>query len=101
MKLLIVTTVAEYQKEVLQLFKKSGIDAFSASEIDGYKNSNSLIAMQSWFPAEHSGNESLMLFSFTDMEKIEKFFILATEFNENIETNNKIRAVVVPIEKNL
>lgn len=101
MKLLIVTAVSEYQKEVLQLFKKASIEAFSASEIDGYKNSNSLIAMQSWFPAEKSGNESLMLFTFTEEDKINSFFELATQFNENIETNNKVRAVVVPIERSL
>lgn len=96
-----VTAVSEYQKDVLNLFKKSNIEAFSSSEIDGYKNTNSLIATQSWFPGEKGGNESSMFFSFTDEEKITDFFRLVKEFNEKLETNNPVRAIVIPIEKSI
>lgn len=99
MKLLILTTVAAFEKDVLKLFKDSKIDAFSTSEIDGYKNNPNFIAMQSWFPATHNGNESLMFFTFTTDDKIKIFFKLAQKFNENITTSNRLRAVVVPIEK--
>ncbi|PRX43069.1 hypothetical protein [Salegentibacter salegens] len=98
MKLLIVTSVAEFQKEILNIFKKANIEAFSRTEIDGYKNTNSVIATVSWFPGEKGGNESLMFFSFTENEKIELLFDLVSEFNENLETNNPIRVAVVNIE---
>ena len=101
MKLLIVTSVAAFQKDVLKLFKKANIEAFSSSEIDGYKNANSLIATQSWFPGEKGGNESSMFFSFTDEDKITVFFSFVREFNNKMETNNPIRAVVVPIESSI
>ena len=39
-----------------------------------------------------------MFFSFTENEKIELLFKLVSEFNENLETNNPIRAAVVNIE---
>ena len=52
MKLLIVTSVSEFQKEILKIFKMAGIEAFSRTEIDGYKNANSVIATVSWFPGE-------------------------------------------------
>lgn len=98
MKLLIVTSVAEFQKEILNIFKKAKIEAFSRTEIDGYKSSNSVIATLSWFPGEKGGNESLMFFSFTEKEKIDLLFELVLEFNKNLETNNPIRVVVVNIE---
>ncbi len=101
MKLLLVTTVSEFQKDVLKLFKKANIEAFSSSEIDGYKNTNSLIATQSWFPGEKGGNESSMFFSFTDEDKITDFFNYVREFNNKLETNNPVRAVVVPIENSI
>lgn len=101
MKLLLVTTVSEFQKDVLKLFKKANIEAFSSSEIDGYKNTNSLIATQSWFPGEKGGNESSMFFSFTDEDKITDFFSYVREFNNKLETNNPVRAVVVPIENSI
>ncbi|NJW52429.1 hypothetical protein [Salinimicrobium oceani] len=101
MKLLIVTSVVAFQKDVLKLFKKANIEAFSSSEIDGYMNGNNLVATQSWFPGEKGGNESSMFFSFTDEDKISSFFSTVREFNNKLETNNPIRAVVVPIEQSI
>lgn len=60
MKLVLVTAVEEYQKDVLNIFKKANIENFSSSDIDGYKNVSSLLMASSWFSSEKSGNESTM-----------------------------------------
>ncbi|NLP58997.1 hypothetical protein [Lutibacter sp. B1] len=99
MKLLIVTSVDQFQSDVLKLFKKAQIENFSGSEIDGYKNIASLMMTRSWFPSEKTGAESSLFFSFTDEEKIQKLFDLIEVLNESLETNNPIKAVVVPIKK--
>jgi hypothetical protein len=99
MKLVIVTAVEEFQKDVLKLFKKANIENFSSSEIDGYKNGASVLMASSWFPTEKSGNESRLFFSFAQNEHIDTLFELIKEFNTNLETNNPIKAIVVPIEK--
>jgi hypothetical protein len=99
MKLVIVTAVEEFQKDVLKLFKKAKIESFSSSDIDGYKNAASLLMTNSWFPSVKGGNESSLFFSFTEDEKIDSLFSLIKEFNNNLETNNPIKAIVVPIEK--
>ena len=101
MKLLIVTAVDHYEKEVLQLFKKSNIENFSGSDIEGYKNASAIVLNSSWFPSEKSGANSSMFFSFTEDENIDLFFSLVEQFNENLETNNPIHAVVVPIERSI
>ena len=102
MKLLIVTVVDQFEKEVLQLFKRSNIESFSSSDIEGYKNGASSFMMNaSWFPSQKSGADSSMFFSFTEDEKIDLFFDLVEKFNENVETNNPIHAVVVPIERSI
>lgn len=99
MKLVIVTAVEAFQKDILKLFKKANIHNFSSSEIDGYKNGASLLMTTSWFPSVKGGNESSLFFSFTEEENIDALFDLIKEFNKNLETNNSIKAVVVPIEK--
>ena len=99
MKLVIVTAVDEFQKEVLKLFKKANIENFSSSGIDGYKNGSSVLMASSWFSGQKAGNESSMFFSFTEDDHINALFNLIKEFNTNLETNNPIKAVVVPIEK--
>ncbi len=99
MKLVIVTAVEEFQKEVSKLFKKANIENFSSSDIDGFKNGPSVLMASNWFSGEKAGNESRLFFSFTEDEHIDTLFELITEFNINLETNNPIKAVVVPIEK--
>ncbi|GGW61807.1 hypothetical protein ITJ86_11440 [Winogradskyella sp. F6397] len=99
MKLVIVTAVEEFQNDVLKLFKKANIENFSSSEIDGYKNGSSVLMTSSWFAGQKSGNESSLFFSFTEEENIDTLFDVITEFNSNLETNNPIKVVVVPIER--
>jgi hypothetical protein len=101
MKLVIVTAVEVFHNDVIKLFKKAGIESFSESEIDGYKNSNALMMSSNWFGSEKGINESLMFFSFTDESHIDALFNLIKEFNYKLETNNPLRAIVVPIEKSI
>lgn len=101
MKLVIVTAVEEFQNDVLKLFKEANIESFSSYDIDGHKNIPSVLKTSSWFPSESGGNESHLFFSFTDENLIENLFKLIELFNENLETNNPIKAVVLPIEKHI
>lgn len=96
-----VTAVEAFQNDILKLFKKAHIENFSTSDIDGYKNGSSVLMASNWFSGEKAGNESNMFFSFTEKENIEVLFGLIKEFNKNLETNNPIKAIVVPIEKHL
>ena len=99
MKLVIVTAVEEFQKDVLKLFKNANIENFSSSDLDGYKNGGSLLLASNWFSSGMGINESSMFFSFTEDENIDALFNLINEFNSNLETNNPIKAIVVPIER--
>ena len=101
MKLVIVTAVEQFQNDVLKLFKKANIKNFSSSNIDGHKNGSSILMASNWFSSGKGGNESSMFFSFTDDKNIDGLFNLIKEFNSNLETNNPLKAVVVPIEKSI
>ena len=101
MKLVIVTAVQEFHNDILKLFKKANIENFSESDIDGYKSSNGFVITPNWFGSKKGGNESNMFFSFTEEVQIDALFELIKEFNTHLETNNPIRAVVLPIEKSI
>ena len=101
MKLLIVTVVEQFEEAILQLFKKANIESFSGSDIDGYKQQASLLMTSNWFPGVKGGVESSLFFSFIEDEKIDALFPLIKEFNENLVTNNPIKAIVVPIERSI
>lgn len=99
MKLVMVTAVEAFHKDVIKLFKQAGIESFSESDIDGYKNGSSLLMASNWFSGTKGGNESNMFFSFTEDVRIDSLFNLIKEFNTNLETNNPVKAIVVPIER--
>lgn len=101
MKLLIVTVVEEFEKDIIRLFKKANIESFSGSDIEGYKNHMALVRTASWFSSEKSGVQSSLFFSFTEDKNIDILFSLIKEFNQNLKTHNPIKAAVVPIEKSI
>ncbi|MFY0714556.1 hypothetical protein J1D01_12835 [Seonamhaeicola sp. NFXS20] len=99
MKLVIVTVVDAYKKDVINLFKQAEIKNFSNSDIEGFKTAVSGKIASNWFASNSSGADSEMFFSFAKEEKIDELFKLIETFNEGLNTNNPLRAVVVPIER--
>jgi hypothetical protein len=99
MKFLIVTAVADFREDIIQMFKEAQIDRFSGSEIEGYRNAGSFVLNPSWFMGHGQATESEMYFSFTDDDKIEVLFERLKEYNGRLETDNPVRAIVVPVEK--
>lgn len=99
MKMVIITAVEEYENKVLQLFKTAGIEHFSGSSIDGYKNAPQILMNSSWFPSKRAGTSSSLFFSFTDEEKVGILFVLIKELNTELKSNNPICAVELPIER--
>ncbi len=99
MKLVIVTAVEFFHDDMLHIFKKAGVKTVSESDIDGYKNIPTVLTASNWFAAEKGGIKSVMLFSFTNDEKIDVLFQLIKEYNTNLETNNPVKAIVLPVER--
>jgi hypothetical protein len=99
MKLVIVTLVDEYKKEILKLFKEADVFDFSGLDIEGFKSTSAKEISTNWFASESYGSDSEMYFSFTDESKIDALFEAIRTFNKSLKSNNLVRAVVLPIEK--
>lgn len=99
MKLVIVTAVSEFRDTVKKLFGRAGIEQYSGSEIEGFNQVASVAAQTGWFQGSAFGADSELYFSFTEGDKIELLFELLEAHNNSLETNNPIRAAVLPIEK--
>jgi len=69
MKLLIVTAIKVFEKEVKRMFKKAGINIFSFTDINGYRDLTEQAIESNWFGSEMNENESLMFYSFASQEK--------------------------------
>lgn len=99
MKLLIITSVQEYEKHIPILFKKAEICAFSSTPIKGHKTNEYQDLQQNWFSYNSAGSESSLYFTFTSEEKVNYALELIEEFNKQIDGQNPMHAIVLGIEK--
>ena len=99
MKLLLITSVSEFEKEVCKLFKKAEILVYSTSDIQGQKFFVSKSIQDNWFSAQRDSHDSKLYFSFTTEDKIDIIFKSVEEFNAEKSKSNPIKAIVLDIEK--
>ena len=98
MKLLIITAIKECQGNIAAIFKDTGIQVFSVSEIAGFKEGTSISLTHSWFGSGGDSVNSIMLFSFTEKEKAQKALELIKDYNEREQAEFPVRGFIVAVE---
>jgi hypothetical protein len=99
MKLLVVTSLKEYQKKVTQLLDLAKINVFSVTETIGVKDQQASNLLDNWFSSGAAQFDSIFLFTFTDAAKADQALSLIKKYNADNETGFPIRAFVLPVEK--
>jgi hypothetical protein len=100
MKLLIVTSLKEFKKDVSNILKKAQIPVFSFSEITGVKGSYVPELSDDWFTSDSDREfRSVFFFSFTDSETAEKALEQIVEFNTLDRVEYPVRGFILPVEK--
>ena len=98
MKLLTVTAVKEYSKDVATIFKKAGIHVFSVTDIVGFKEGVDENMMDSWFGRSDPRFDSVFLFSFTADEKATTALQLIREYNQQHPGDFPLRGFTLTVD---
>jgi nitrogen regulatory protein PII len=98
MKLLIITSISEFEKEIKQMLVKANVKNFSYKEVIGYHNTSDEAIGDNWFATEMNENESILFYAFVPSENVEMVFNAINEFNGKQETLSKIHVATVNIE---
>lgn len=101
MKLLIIVAVKEFEKNIKQLLKESGIQSYSYKEVVGYQDANDQLLESNWFATQGTENESVLFYVFAAEEKTTSFFELVKQFNTQLDTISQIHVAQVCIEKTI
>ncbi|PKP12677.1 MAG: hypothetical protein CVU08_09345 [Bacteroidetes bacterium HGW-Bacteroidetes-3] len=99
MKLLVITAVQEYSKEIKSILKKSGIHIYSYKDVTGFRDLSEESFESNWFAGEMDESQSIIFFAFVKKENVDIFFAKADEFNAKQKTMSKVHVVVLNIEK--
>ncbi len=98
MKLIIITAVREFEKDVKQILKNSGVVSYSYQYVMGHSNA-AAEEETNWFGSHIPETESVMFYAFVKAENINKTCDAVKEFNEKQETLSKIHTAIVKLEK--
>lgn len=96
MKLLLITAIEEFETDVINILKHSGVRSFSYQSVKGYKNTG--IGAHSWFSTDHVSIDSLLFTVFSDCTCIDDIYRIVKEFNQKQETVSKIHIATIDLE---
>ncbi|MBS1487768.1 MAG: hypothetical protein JST43_09275 [Bacteroidetes bacterium] len=99
MKLLAVTGLKEYQKDINEIFHRSGVPVYSTSKIIGQKDGQAPDLLDSWFSAGNEQFDSVLVFCFAEEEKVKNALRFINEYNAQTQTSFPIHAFIMPVEE--
>lgn len=100
MKLLLITAVKAFEKEVKNILKHSGVTSFSLQRVKGYKN-NTENKSGNWFATNDIGVDSLLFTVFAECDCTDDIYNEINTFNAKQETLSQIHIAIVQLEKPL
>ena len=100
MKLLLITTIKEFEKNVKNLLVNSGVSVFSYTAVKGYK-ADQKATVDNWFAAEITESNSLMFMAFVEEDRIDHIYTKVSTFNTKQEFQSKIHIATLEIEKSI
>jgi nitrogen regulatory protein PII len=99
MKLIIITAVKEFEKDIKNILKNAEIPHFSYTEITGYRNISKEAKLDNWFPGERHETDSIMFYAFIKKEDTDELFEKVKTFNNQQESQSKIHVAVLNVDK--
>lgn len=99
MKLVIITSSIEFQKDIKAMLKKADVKTYSYREVTGYIDFSDTATIENWFASEVNETESILFYAFVKKENVDQLFHLIGEFNALQESLSHIHIAVLNIEK--
>ena len=100
MKLLMITAIREFEKNVKDILNHSGVKSFSYHYVKGYKNESDGNS-ENWFGASHTEIDSVLFAVFIDENFTEEVYRKVEFFNGKQKSLSKIHVATLNIEKSI
>ena len=99
MKLLIITAILDYDKDIKLMLNKSHVKTFTYKEVKGFTDLSEEAIESNWFATDMNERESILFYAFVKKENIDPLFDLVNDFNAKQVTKSNIHIAVLNIEK--
>ena len=99
MKLLLITAVREFEKDIKQILKKAQVKSFSYKDVKGFKDNSEDALEANWFATNMQETESVLFYAFVKEDKVDGLFDMVKEFNIDQVSKSHIHVAVLSIER--
>lgn len=99
MKLVVITAIAEFEKDVKKMLKESKVVSYSYSDVKGFRDASEESVESNWFGSEMNETESVMFYAFILQQNLDALFEEVTEFNKQQKSVSKVHLAVFGVEK--
>jgi nitrogen regulatory protein PII len=99
MKLLLITAVREFEKDIKQILKKAQVKSFSYKDVKGFKDNSEDALEANWFATNMQETESVLFYAFVKEDKVDGLFDMVKEFNTDQVSKSHIHVAVLSIER--
>ena len=100
MKLLLITAVEAFEKDVKKILSHSGVKSFSYQHVKGYKNESDG-TLDNWFASGHNEFNSLLFTVFIECECVNDIYKQVNAFNAKQESLSHIHIATLKIEETI
>lgn len=99
MKLLILTAVRTFEKQVRKILETEGVLSYSYTTVTGYRDSTQDSVSRNWFATEMNKAESILFFAFVSEATSNQVFDAVEKLNATCDLHSKVHIMISPIEK--
>ncbi|HAH55085.1 MAG TPA: hypothetical protein DCM02_07325 [Flavobacterium sp.] len=99
MKLLLITAVREFEKDIKQILKKVQVKSFSYKDVKGFKDNSEDALEANWFATNMQETESVLFYAFVKEDKVDGLFDMVAAFNTEQVSKSNIHVAVLNIER--
>ncbi len=99
MKLVVVTAIAEFEKDVKKMLKQAKVKSYSYSHVKGFRDASEEGVESNWFGSEMNETDSIVFYAFILQQNLETLFEEVNQFNGALKTISHIHMAVLAVEQ--
>ena len=99
MKLVVITAIAEFEKDVKKMLKEAKVKSYSYRDVKGFRDASEERVEDNWFGSEMNETESIVFYAYVLKENVTILFDLVGKFNIHQESTSQVHLAVLAVEQ--
>lgn len=99
MKLVLITAIAEFEKDIKKMLKEAKVKSYSYRDVKGFRDASEESVEDNWFGSEMNETDSVVFYAFILQQNLDTLFEEVNQFNKEQKTISKVHLAVFSVEK--